>query len=151
MQDGDTILAEDVLTAKEVETVEVPHEEEKRTQIEREFEIREDTIEFEVREDAETVLQEELDRETSLKEIAGREKTKQKLSKRIEKSLEKTSKKADETSSAFINTLKSIDNLDQMSEHEFIALLQEVVKLEYSEDQYREFWKLYKAKREKKP
>ena len=104
--------------------------------MEREFDVKEDDMEFV---------------EGIKGEIAGREKTRQKVTDKIEKLLEKTSKKADETSTKFGNTLKSIDDLDHLTEEKFVKLLQEVLKLGYSEEQYAKFWKLYKAQREKKP
>ena len=150
MEEDDTILAEEVLTATETETVHVPSVEEKRVEMEKEFDLKEDTMEFVEDEAA------EMDREIELKqEIKGREKTRKRVSHRIEKFLEKTSKKADETSTTFGNTLKSIDNLDHLSEDEFVSMLQEVdknvLKLGYSDEQYGEFWKLYKARRVKHP
>ena len=105
-------------------------------EISKEFEVHEDEMEFV---------------EDIKDEIAGREKTMKKVATKIDKFLDKTSRKADETSTKFGNTLKSIDNLDHLTEEQFVSLLQEVLKFGYTEEQYGKFWRLYKVQREKKP
>merc|ERR1719242_1172528 len=90
-----------------------PTKEEEREEMEREFDVKEDEMEFV---------------EGMKGEIAGREKTRQKVTDKIEKLLEKTSQKAEETHSKFGNTLKSIDSLDHLTEEKFVKLLQEVLQ-----------------------
>merc|ERR1719419_1491970 len=84
-------------------------------------------------------------------ELAVREHTKQRVAQKIGKFVEKTSKQADETDITFANTLKGIGNLEHLSEAEFVSALKEVLELRYSDEQYGEFWKLYRARKAKDP